>query len=59
MFEYEERTIVSCPLCSVLIYLAPARSPDRDCYSRRHAVRGDYDYTSLRHLRSHFGIGTL
>lgn len=22
--------------------------------SRRQAVRGDYDYTSLRHLRSHF-----
>jgi hypothetical protein len=60
MFGHEE--MHDCKLsaaCCTLIYLAPARSPDRYCCLRRHAVWGDYDYTSLRHLRSHFGRCTL
>ena len=49
---YEE---CSTPPCRALIYLA--HKPDlliAADISRRHAVQGDYDYTSLRHLRSHF-----
>lgn len=42
--------------CRTLIYLT-SHQPGLlivAAISRRHAVRGDYDYTSLRHLRSHF-----
>jgi hypothetical protein len=38
-------TVSDLLVCSTLIYLAQTRSPDDDRYSRRHAVRGDYDYT--------------
>ena len=54
MFWYVKNAVL--PPCRTLIYLA-SRQPDlliAAAISRRHAVRGDYDCTSLRHLRSHF-----